>query len=56
MLNADSRTLKKESDDQTRKAAPRIPIEVALLWIVRITSTMLEIEAPGKIFWSSVTK
>src|SRR6478672_4044675 len=43
MLNADSRTLKKESDDQTRKAAPRIPIEVALLWIVRITLTILEL-------------
>ena len=54
MLNADSSTLKSESDDQSRKAAPTIPSEVALRWIVRIASTMLETEALGKIFWSSV--
>ena len=28
----------------------------AFRWIVRITATMLEIEAPGKIRWSSFTK
>ncbi len=32
------------------------PSDVAFCWIVRITATMLEIEAPGKIRWSSVTK
>src|SRR5581483_8354830 len=48
MLNADSSTLNRESDDQSRNAPPTIPSEVALRWIARITATMLEIDAPGK--------
>src|SRR5437868_4730468 len=41
MLNADSSTLNSDSDDQSRNIPPTIPSEVALSWIVRITSALV---------------
>ena len=57
MLNADSSTLKSESDDQSRNAAPTIPSEVACaLDALGPLLTMLSTDRLGKIFFSSVTK
>ena len=56
MLNADSSTLKSESDDQSSATPPMIPSAVEWLWISRTVWTMLETELPGKAFFSSVTR
>ena len=56
MLNADSSTLKSESDVQSSPTAPRIPSAVAWFWIARTAWTMLEIELPGNARLSSVTR
>ena len=54
MLNADSSTLKSESDVQTRNAAPISPSVVAFEVIVSTTRTMSVIDCEGKRFCSSV--
>src|SRR5581483_10105316 len=56
MLNADSSTLKSESDDQSRKKPPTTPSAVALSWIVWTTRRIVVIEESGNAFFSSVTK
>ena len=55
MLNADSSTLKSDSDDQSRNTAPTMPSEVAWRWIPWVLEMMLSTDRLGKIFFSSVT-
>ena len=56
MLNADSSTLKSESDVQTRNAPPMSPSVVAFDVIVSTTRTMSLIDWEGKRRWSSWTR
>ena len=56
MLNADSSTLKSESDVQTRAAPPISPSVVAFEVIVSTTRTMSLIDCEGKRCWSSRTR
>ena len=56
MLNALSSTLKSESDDQSRNAAPTIPSAAALLWIARTACRIESIDVLGNVRCSSRTK
>ena len=56
MLKADSSTLKSDSDDQSRNAAPITPSDVAWVRILSTPPTIPETDALGKIFFSSSTK
>ena len=56
MLNADSSTLKSESDVQTSAAPPISPSVVAFEVIVSTTRTMSLIDCEGKRCWSSATR
>ena len=56
MLNADSSTLKSESELQNRKIAPTIPSVAAFRWIARTTPTMSSIDCDGNSACSSVTR
>ena len=56
MLNADSSTLKSESDVQSRNTVPIRPSVVALEVIASTTLTMSVIDCVGKSFCSSRTR
>src|SRR5207247_3435206 len=56
MLNADSSTLKSESELQTRNAAPMIPSVAALSCTLRTSVTMSLTGASGSACLSSVTR
>src|SRR5262245_42603963 len=56
MLNALSSTLKSESDDQSRNAAPRIPSAAAFDWIARTARRIEATDVLGNVRWSSRTK
>ena len=56
MLNALSRTLKNDSDDQSRNAPPTIPSAVAFAWIARTARRIELSEVFGNVFDSSRTK
>ena len=53
MLNADSSTLKSESDVQSRPTRADDPERRRVFWIARTVWTMLEIELPGNARFSS---
>ena len=56
MLNADSSTLKSDSDVQTRKPPPISPSVVAFAVIVSTTRTMSSIDCDGNSRCSSSTR
>ena len=56
MLNADSSTLKSESDDQSRNARADDAEAVGVVWMPRHSAQMLSTDALGKSLFSSVTK
>src|SRR5919204_2973982 len=56
MLNADSSTLKSESDVHSSAAPPTTPRAAACFCTARMVWTMLSIELPGKARFSSVTR
>jgi hypothetical protein len=56
MLNADSSTLNRESDVQSRKAPPMIPSVAAFSLIVSTTRTMSSIDCEGNSRRSSSTR
>src|SRR3954469_24430774 len=56
MLKALSSTLKSESDDQSRNAAPTRPSAVAFSWIARTARRIESSEVVGNARWSSRTK
>src|SRR4029079_12367754 len=56
MLNADSSTLKSESDVHPTKTAPITPSVAALSWIERTTLRIPSTELDGNALFSSVTR
>src|SRR3954447_3140500 len=56
MLNADSRALKSDRDDQSRKIPPMIPSVAALSWIPWTTRRIVSSELEGNARSSSRTK
>ena len=56
MLNALSSTLKSESDDQSRNAAPTMPSAVALSWIACTALSTESSDVLGNVRCSSRTK
>src|SRR5216683_188371 len=56
MLNALSRTLKNESDDQSRNAPPTIPRVAAFAWIPRRARRIESTDVLGNVFDSKRTK
>ncbi len=56
MLNALSSTLKNESDDQSRNAAPTSPRAVAFDWIARTAVRIESTEVRGNVFVNCRTK